>query len=136
MSFKGNLVSFLMVLVAWSIISSFVNGSILMTSYQLTDFLWRPYGQMLSPLVILSTLISAAIFVLIYGNFVAEKSLESAIRFGLFYGLAIGASTSLNAFASMPITSFIAIMWFVEPIIEGLIGGIILGHISTAKGLK
>ena len=136
MSFKSNLVSFAFILSAWLVISGFINGSVLTSSYINTKELWRPYGQMLSPLFFLSTAISTVVFILMYGNFVVQKSLESAVRFGLFYGIAIGSVLSLNSFSSMPITPLVAIMWFVEPIMEGLIGGMIVGHTSTAKGLK
>ena len=117
----------LILFVVWTLLEYIVHGVILMDAYAATASLWRP--EMDYGLMNIVRLISAFFFVLLYGNFVTEKSGSSGLRFGLLLGLLVGVGMGYGSYSYMPIGIGIAHIWFASTVVVYAIGGVVVGWI-------
>ena len=126
---KRYLLSVVVVFVLWTAFDFVVHGVILNSAYQDTAKLWRPMPEMKMGLMRLITFILAMIFVSIYTLLINPKSLKIGALFGLLMGLVSGISMGLGSYCYMPITMYIAVVWFVSSIIVTILAGLCVGAI-------
>jgi hypothetical protein len=117
----------LAVFVAWYILDFVIHMVILSSQYAATAHLWRPEAEMKNVLMIIVGLISALVFVYIYAGFVANKSMNTAIKYGVIFGIGAGISMGYGSYSVMPITYLTALGWFLGTLVETTVGGILLG---------
>jgi len=119
----------LSVFVTWCILDFIIHGVILSTAYQATAVLWRPLEEMKTGLLYFTVLISSMIFVSIYALFFSEKKVETAVKYGLLFGIGVGISMGYGSYAVMPIPYKMAFVWFLGAAVEGTLGGLLTGLI-------
>jgi hypothetical protein len=129
--FKKIAISSIAVFVALSALDFIIHCNILKASYEATAALWRPMEEMESymPLMYVVTLVYAILFSTIYALLVEPKSIASGVKFGLLFGLAAGISMGFGSYTVMPITCFIAVVWFVGLVVEMTVAGLIAAAI-------
>jgi len=126
---KKYLLSVLLVFVLWSVLDFVIHGIILSQAYQATASLWRPMAEMKTGLMYLSSLITAAAFVGVYALLVTDKSIKTGILYGVLMGLFSGVPMALGSYSYMPITGYIAVVWFCGSVILMTLAGLCVGAI-------
>jgi hypothetical protein len=126
---KRIVLAVLAVFVAWSAIDFVIHGVLLAQTYQDTAQLWRPMEQMKMGLMRVVVLIAATVFVCLYACFVGKKSVATAVKFGLLFGLGAGISMGYGTYAVQPIPYKIAITWFLGTVVETTVAGLLTGLI-------
>ena len=111
----------------WSALDFLIHGVLLRHAYENTPSLWRPLAQMKMGLMYFTVLISALMFVLIYGLLVGRKSPGSGLKYGLLYGMGVGVGMGYGTYSVMPIPDPMALTWFLGALVEGALGGLFLG---------
>jgi len=117
------------VFILWSVLGFMMHGLILKSAYASTASLWRPMAEMKMGLMYVSVFIAALSFSAIYGYLVAKKSLMAGLTYGLLYGIAVGVGMGYGSYSMMPIPYGMALTWFLGTVIEGVLGGLLLGAI-------
>lgn len=123
----------LAVFVAWTAMDFVIHGLILGPTYKATAGIWRPMEEMKMGLIRVVTLISAVVFVSIYAKFVAEKSVRTAVLYGLLFGIGAGISMGYGTYAVLPMPYKIAMVWFIGTVCETVVGGLITGVIIQGQ---
>lgn len=126
---KRIVLAVLAVFVAWSVMDFVMHGLILGQTYKDTAQLWRPEAEMKMGLIHLVVLISAAVFVCLYAFFVGKKSVATAVKFGLLFGLGAGISMGYGTYAVLPMPYHIALTWFLGTVAETTVAGLLVGTI-------
>ena len=126
---KRIVLAVLAVFVAWSVLDFVIHGVILAKTYADTAQLWRSMEQMKMGLMHVVVLISASVFVCLYAFFVGKKSLATAVKFGLLFGLGTGVSMGYGTYAVQPIPYRIAITWFLGTVVQTTVAGLLVGLI-------
>lgn len=126
---KKTLLAILAVFVAWTAGDFVIHGLILGPTYQETANLWRPTAEMKMGLIRVVVLISSAVFVLIYARFVSDKSVKTAVKYGLLFGIGAGVSMGYGTYAVVAMPYKIALTWFLGTVGETTLGGFIAGLI-------
>ena len=98
------------IFVGWEILDFIIHSLILGSAYAAQPQLWRPMSEMKMWLIYLVTLIFVIVFVLIYTNLIKEKSMKSALTYGLLFGFGTGISMGYGTYASMPIPHSMALV--------------------------
>ncbi len=117
------------VFVLWSVLGFIVHGAILKSAYASTASLWRPMTEMKMGLMYVTIFIAALAFSAIYGYLVGKKSIMAGLAYGLLYGIAVGVGMGYGSYSVMPIPYSMALTWFLGTVIEGILGGFLLGAI-------
>jgi hypothetical protein len=115
------------IFIVWSVLNFLVHGILLQPAYEETAELWRSKGEIKIGLGYFVSFMSALGFVLIYKYFFIQKSLNTALKFGLIYGLVAGANMGFGTYAYMPISPFLAWVWFIDIAVGGLVAGWVVG---------
>ena len=126
---KRKALAVLAVFVAWTAMDFVIHGLILGPTYKETAAMWRPMEEMKMGLIHVVALISAAVFVSIYAKFVTEKSVKTAVKYGLLFGIGAGVSMGYGTYAVLPMPYHIALVWFLGTVCETTVGGLITGLI-------
>ena len=119
----------LAVFVAWSALDFIVHGLILGATYAATPQLWRPMAEMKTGLMYITVLVAAAAFVYIYARFITDKRLNTAVLYGLIFGIGSGISMGYGTYSVMPIPYSMAFVWFLSNVVEFAVGGLVAGLI-------
>lgn len=127
--FKRIVLAVIAVFVAWSVMDLVIHGVILRPTYEATKEFWRPEKEMKMGLMYVVLLISATVFVSLYAKFVGKKSVATALKFGVLFGLGAGISMGYGTYAVMPIPYKIAITWFLGTVAETAVAGLLVGAI-------
>ena len=122
----------LAVFVTWSVMDIIIHGVILAETYKATAQLWRPMGEMKMGLMHVVMLITALVFVTLYARFVDKKSVGTAVRFGLLFGVGTGISMGFGTYAVQPIPEKIAFTWFLGTVAETTVAGLVTGWLVKA----
>jgi hypothetical protein len=117
------------VFVLWSVLDFIVHGLILKSAYASTASLWRPMAEMKMGLMYVTVFIAALAFSAIYGYLVAKKSAMVGLTYGLLYGIAVGVGMGYGSYSMMPIPYSMALTWFLGTVLNGILGGLLLGAI-------
>jgi hypothetical protein len=131
---KKTLYAMLAVFVLWSAMDFIIHGLVLASPYAATPQLWRPMGEMKSGLMYMTVLIAAVSFVGIYAWFIGDKSVKTAVRYGLVFGVGSGISMGYGSYSVMPLPYEIALGWFLGSLIEAVVAGWITGLIVKKEG--
>jgi hypothetical protein len=126
---KKTVLAILAVFVLWSAMDFVIHGLVLASPYALTPQLWRPMMEMKMGLMYATVLVAAASFVCIYTWFIADKSVKTAVRYGLVFGIGSGISMGYGSYSVMPLPYQIALGWCIGTIIEAVVAGWITGMI-------
>jgi hypothetical protein len=126
---KKVIIGSIAVFVAWMVLDALIHQVILGSAYQATADLWRPMEEMKNVLMVIVVLISAIVFVYIYAEFVAKKSMNAAIKYGIIFGIGAGISMGYGTYAVMDIPYFMALTWFLGTVVETTLAGMLLGII-------
>lgn len=126
---KKLLLSILAVFVAWQILDYLIHGVILMDAYESTKELWRPMEEMSIPMMMIISILVAATFCYIYYAYISNKNLNTALKFGLIYGLGMGISFGYGSYSVMPIPYSMALTWFLGTVVEAVVAGLLVGLI-------
>ena len=118
---KKYLIGTLAVFVVWQITDYLIHGVYLMPAYEATSDLWRT--EMNGGLLVLVSLIAAASFVYVYSELIANKSVATALKYGVVFGIGAGASFAYGSYAVMPIPYSMALVWFLTAVGQGALGG-------------
>ena len=129
MIMKRTLLAILAVFALWSVMDFVIHGLVLASPYAATPQLWRPMGEMKMGLMHATVLIAATVFVGIYAWFIADKSVKTAVRYGLVFGIGSGVSMGYGSYSVMPLPYEIAFGWFLGSLIEAVAAGWIMGLI-------
>jgi hypothetical protein len=124
---KRILVAVLAVFVVWQLLGFVLHGLILAQAYQETASLWRPTNEMKQGVLWLSGLVAAAAFVCIYAGLVHQRSVSTGLKYGMLFGVGAGASMGFGTYSVMPITFFLAVAWFLGTLVNGALGGLLVG---------
>lgn len=117
------------VVLAWSLMDFLLHGVLLMPTYEATAHLWRPQAEMKNWIIQLVTLIAAGGFVKIYVLLCSPKSIGRGAFFGLLWGVVAGVSMGYGTYAVMPLPYHLALAWFLGTVVQGVLGGLIVGAI-------
>jgi hypothetical protein len=126
---KRIVLAVLAVFVAWTVMDIVIHGVILAQTYKDTAQLWRPMEQMKMGLMRVVVLIASVVFVCLYAFFVGKKSVATALKFGILFGLGTGISMGYGTYAVQPIPYKIAITWFLGTVAETTVAGLLAGLI-------
>lgn len=124
---KKLIIAIVAVFIAWQIIDFVLHTMILGSAYGATAHLWRPMEEMKNGLMVIVGLIAAATFVYIYAAFISNKSMATAVKYGVIFGIGAGVSMGYGSYSVMPITYGIALGWFLGTLVNATVGGILLG---------
>lgn len=124
---KKMMLAVVAVFAAWSALDFLLHGLILRAAYEATAHLWRPMAEMKMVVMRVAVFICALAFVLIYARLVREKNIGRGLYYGLLFGLATGVSMGYGSYAVMPIPYQMALAWFGGRLVEGAVGGVIVG---------
>ena len=127
---KDIVISAVVIFIVWTGIDYFVHGHLLQDSYLATADLWRPMEEAKMGLNSFTVFVSAAIFSIVYIVLVDRKSVTNAILYGFLLGLSAGVSWAYGSYAFMPIPYEMALTWFATPLVEGIVGGVLLALIA------
>jgi hypothetical protein len=126
---KRYLLSVVIVFILWSVLDFVLHGVILSQAYQATAQLWRSMEEMKTGLMYLSSLLTAAAFVGAYALLAADKSVKTGTLYGIMMGLFSGIPMALGSYSYMPITCYIALVWFCGSVILMTLAGLCIGAI-------
>lgn len=128
--------SILAVFAAWAVLNFVIDGLILESAYARTPNLWRPGWEMKNTLLYFTILAAATVFVLIYDWYVADKSVERSVKYGLLFGVGTGISMGYGSYAVMPIPYSMAFVWFVGSAVKGAAAGWVMGLVMEGRGKR
>jgi hypothetical protein len=131
---KRTVLAILAVFLLWSVMDFVIHGLVLASPYALTPQLWRPMTEMKTGLMYATVLIAAAAFVGIYAWFIADKSVKTAVRYGLVFGIGSGMSMGYGSYSVMPLPHEIALGWFLGSVAEATAAGWVAGMIVKKQG--
>jgi hypothetical protein len=117
------------VFIAWEALDLLIHGVLLGSAYAAQPELWRPQAEMKMGVMLAAVLISALAFAALYAYFVRPKSLATAVRFGLVWGIGVGVAMGYGTFAVMPIPNTMALTWFLGTVVQAGVAGAIAGLI-------
>jgi hypothetical protein len=130
---KRIILAVLAVFVAWSVMDFVVHGVILAQTYKDTEQLWRPMEEMKMGLMRVVVFIASTVFVCLYAFFVGKKSVATAVKFGMLFGLGAGISMGYGTYAVQPIPYKIALTWFLGTVAECAVAGLLVGAMVKEK---
>jgi len=131
---KRVLIATVAVFLAWSVMDFILHMVVLGETYMKTADLWRTEDEMKLGLMYFVTFATAFGFSLIYGRFFKEKNMNTALQYGVVFGFIFGISMGYGTYSVMPIPYILAFSWFVGMIVEGAVGGLLLGLILKDTG--
>jgi len=120
---KRTILAVVAVFVAWSVLDFILHGMILRSTYEATASLWRPMEEFKWVLNYIVVLISAACFVIIYARMITERGMNTALLYGLVFGIGAGVSMGYGSYSVMPIPYHLALAWFLGTVVMAVVGG-------------
>ena len=143
MNTKKWVIASLVIFVVDQLLSYLIHGVILSGAYEATAHLWRPMEEMnrMMWMMWISGLVWSFLFVYIFAKGYEGKGIMEGVRFGLLIGVFFSLPMSIGTYASMPITTTIALGWFFLGVIEITILGVLAALLykpaaAAAAGVK
>ncbi len=124
---KRTIVAVMAVFVAWSALDFVIHGLILKGEYAATAHLWRPLAEIKMGLMRVVVFLTALSFTGIYAWLIGRKGIAQGFKYGVLFGFAHGVGMGYGSYAVMPITYHIALAWFLGCLVQGIVGGLIVG---------
>ena len=128
---KKIILSAVAVFLVWTVVDFVLHGLLLKGVYEATASLWRPMAEMKRGLMSLVTFLAALGFSALWGNFVDRKTTSNGLKFGLWYGFAVGVGMGYGSYSYMPIPYSLALAWFLVMLVEGALAGLIASRINS-----
>lgn len=102
------------------------HGQLLMSTYEQTASLWRPMEDMQAHFscMLLTQFLLASLISFLFTRHYEGQGIGEGVRFGLIIGLILGVLQA-GSYAYMPISLYLAGMWFLCGLLTGLGIGII-----------
>lgn len=93
-----------------------------------TPDIWRSYTDMQAfiPFNLTLQIIFAVWLAFIFTQFFKNGGWKAGLKFGFYIGV-LSALQACGAYFYLPISSTLAAYWFISMLIEGVLGGLILG---------
>jgi predicted transporter len=76
-------------------------------------------------LLLLTVLATALCFCTIYAKWIQPKGIQTGLLFGLWFGIAQGLGMGFGSYSVQPISSVMALTWFLGTAVEGTVAGLI-----------
>lgn len=111
----------------WTALDFFFHGFVLGEYYKETAHLWRPMEEAKMALNSIVVLISSFMFTLIYTILVNPKGTRIGFGYGSLFGAAAGVAMGYGSYSFMPVPHFMAFIWFVNGLVQGMAGGAAVG---------
>lgn len=115
------------VFAVWTGLDFFFHGLVLGEYYKETAHLWRPTEDAKMVLNSVVVLVSSFVFTLIFTVLVHPKGMGVGLIYGALFGAAAGMTQGYGAYAFMPVPYFMAFIWTMTGLVEGLAGGAAVG---------
>jgi hypothetical protein len=119
----------------WTGLDFFFHGLVLGEYYKATAHLWRPREEAKMILNSVVVLVSSLTFTLIYELLVRPKGMRIGLGYGALFGAASGMTLGYGAYAFMPVPYFMAVIWTVTGLVEGIAGGAAVGLLVKDESL-
>ncbi|RUM54297.1 MAG: hypothetical protein DSY87_01035 [Methylococcus sp.] len=111
----------------WTALDFIFHGVVLADYMKETAHLWRPENESKMILNSAVVLIASLAFTLIYALLINPKGLRFGLLFGTFFGLAMGMVSGYGSYAFMPVPYFMALIWFLNGLVQGVCAGVAVG---------
>jgi len=107
-----------------------VHGVLLATLYGQTPTIWRDYDHMLAyvPFNVAIMILITLWLTFIFSRLFKTSGWRNGLRFGFYFGVLSGIQAA-GAYYYLPISVTLSICWFIANVVEGLVGGVIIGLI-------
>ena len=128
---KSFWIGFVVIYVVWQILGFLVHGLLLEPHYVALADVFRPEAEMMDMmwLMYVSSALYLYLFCRIFVGGYEGKGVGEGIRFGLLIGLFMSIPMAIDQYAVYPITSALAVWWFVTGVISWVIVGAIFAAI-------
>ena len=114
------------IFILWSILDVLIHGVFLGSLYAEQPEIWRPQDEMKMWLVRAVVFVGAYVLSALYGYFVRDKSMGTALKFSALYGLAAGLSFGYGSYAVMRVPYAMGAVWCWGTFVEVLLAGVLL----------
>lgn len=115
------------IFIVWNVIDFLVHGMMLQSIYATQPEIWRSMEEMKMGVMYFVVFASAVCFTLVYVMFISPKNMNTAMKYGLIFGIGAGITFGYGTYAVQPIPYTLALSWFSVTLVEAFIGGILLG---------
>ena len=124
-------IGFVVIYVIWQCIRFLEHGILLQPHYEALTDVFRPEAEMMDMtwLMYVSSALYLYLFCRIFVGGYEGKGVGEGIRFGLLIGLFMSIPMALDQYAVYPITSALAVWWFVIGVISWVIVGAVFAAI-------
>jgi hypothetical protein len=122
---KAIVIATIVLFIVWSAMDAVLHGILLAPIYEATAALWRPVAEMKQGVLFGTTFIAALFFVLLYGEGFARRGMGATLRFGVYFGIAVGVGMGFGTYAAQPIPLALATSWLVGTIVETVVGALL-----------
>jgi hypothetical protein len=124
-------IGFIVVFIVWQVIGFAVHGVMLEDTYLALSDVFRPEAEMNSMmwLMFLSSALYLLLFCYIFTKGYEGKGVGEGLRYGLLMGLFMSIPMALDQYVVYPLTSNLAVIWFVSGVIGFMIAGAIFAAI-------
>jgi hypothetical protein len=124
-------IGFIVVYIVWQAISFVVHGVLLADTYRAMGEVFRPEEVMNSMMwmMFLSSALYMLLFCYIFTKGHEGKGIGEGLRYGLLMGLFLSIPSSLDQYVIYPLTSNLAVIWFVSGVISFMIAGAVFAAI-------
>ena len=124
-------IGFIVVYIVWQVIGFLVHGMMLQDTYTSMWQVFRAKSEMDSMMWImfLSSALYLLLFCYIFTKGYEGKGVGEGVRYGLLMGLFMAIPMSLDQYVIYPITSNLALIWFVGGVISFMIAGAVFAAI-------
>lgn len=123
-------IGFVVIYVVWQCIVFLEHGILLQPHYEVLADVFRPEAEMMDMtwLMYVSSALYLYLFCRIFVGGYEGKGVGEGIRFGLLIGLFFSIPMAIDQYVVYPITSALAVWWFVI----GVVSWVIMGAIFAA----
>ncbi len=129
-------IGFVAVLVVMQVIGYLLHEVMLADTYAALADVFRPKEQIDSMMwiMMLSGTVGIFLFCYIFTQGYEGKGVIEGVRYGALMGVFLGLPTSVDAYVIYPITSELAVIWFVTTVVVLMIAGAIFAAIYKPAG--
>lgn len=124
-------IGFVVVYVFWLVLGYVVHQILLQDTYTNMWQVFRPQGEMNSMMwmMYLSSALYLLLFCYIFTKGYEGKGIGEGVRFGLLMGLFMAIPMSIDQYVVYPLTSNLAVIWFVTGVVSFVLAGAIFAAI-------
>lgn len=111
-----------------------VHGFLFTGLYEQSASVWRPMAQMMAnmPLMIGIQIVLSIWLAFVFTQLFKTGGVVNGLFFGLYFGVFAGIMSGAW-YGWLPVPALLGWAWFISGIVEGVLGGLILGAIYRKK---